>query len=132
LNPAFSTCFSGHLGFGSAVGSGDIICYVPAFDLSELMLSPEALRKFSQRYVWWKTPEEAAAYPMRVIAQVMNLGTFEDIRRLTAEVDEDSLRDILRHAEAGQFSERSWAYWHYRLGMAEVGRVPAMPKRKAG
>jgi hypothetical protein len=96
------------------------------------MLSAEALRKFAQRYVWWKTPDEAAVLPRRVIAQVMNIGTFEDICRLAAEVDDETLRDVLQHAEAGQFSQRSWAYWHYRLGLADVDRVPPMPVRKTG
>ena len=96
------------------------------------MLSAEALRTFAQRYVWWKTPDEVANSPRRVIARVMNFGTFEDIRRLAAEVDEETLRDVLQHAEAGQFSERSWAYWHYRLGLADVGQVPPMPARRVG
>jgi hypothetical protein len=96
------------------------------------MLSAEALRTFSQRYVWWKTPDETATSPRRLIAQVMNLGTFEDIRRLAAEVDEQTLREVLQQAEAGQFSERSWAYWHYRLGLADVDQVPPMPMRRVG
>ncbi len=32
--------------------------------------------------------------------------------------------------ETGQFNERSWAYWHYRLGLATLEQVPPMPVRK--
>ena len=37
------------------------------------------LRALAPRYVWWKTPDEAMEYPHRVAAQVMNLGTFDDL-----------------------------------------------------
>ncbi|MDR2845181.1 MAG: hypothetical protein LBV28_03705 [Puniceicoccales bacterium] len=36
-----------------------------------------ALRPFCH-YIWWKTPEEALAFPVLLVAQVMNIGTFED------------------------------------------------------
>ena len=45
------------------------------------------------------------------------------------ESKEDLVREVLSHAEAGQFDERSWAYWHYRLGLARVGHVPPLPVR---
>jgi len=68
--------------------------------------------------------------PERVIAQVMNIGDFADVQLLANQVGNDVLREVLAHAQAGQFNERSWAYWHYRLGMAEVGQVPALPVRR--
>lgn len=68
--------------------------------------------------------------PKRVIAQVMTLGTFDDVRRLMSTVDEDALRDVLASAEAGWFDERSWHYWHYKLSVAELGKVPPLPKRE--
>jgi hypothetical protein len=39
-------------------------------------------------------------------------------------VGEDELRRALRDAEAGQFDDRSWHYWHYRLGLAEGDVAP--------
>jgi hypothetical protein len=42
----------------------------------------ERLRPFATRYVWWKTAEEALQYPERLVAQVMNIGSFEDLQRL--------------------------------------------------
>lgn len=91
----------------------------------------DALLKYlAGKYVWWKTPDEAARMPERVAAQVMNLGDYEDVQKLVKQTGDDYLRDVLRHAEIGQFNARSWAYWHYRLGMAEPGQVPSMPKRR--
>ncbi len=90
------------------------------------------LQRLAARYVWWKTPEEAMLYPDRVAAQVMTLGTFEDLTEMVEVTGEDYLRKVLQQAEAGQLNTRSWHYWHYRLGLAEYGRipVPSMPVRK--
>jgi len=88
------------------------------------------LKRLASKYVWWKTPDEAICLPERVIAQVMNIGDYADVQMLIAQVGDQALRDVLIHAEAGQFSERSWAYWHYRLGLAGVDQVPALPVRR--
>jgi hypothetical protein len=47
-------------------------------------------------------------------------------------VGEAFLREVLRNAEAGQLNERSWHFWHYRLGLAVYGDrpVPPIPVRK--
>lgn len=89
----------------------------------------DALKPLAAKYVWWKTPDEAVCMPERVMAQVMNIGDYADVQAFAAHVGDEVLREVLRHAEAGQFSERSWAYWHYRLGLADVDRVPALPTR---
>ena len=92
----------------------------------------ERLRLFATRYVWWKTAEEALRYPERLVAQVMNIGSFADLQRLDEMVGEDGLRLVLSQAEAGQFTPRSWHYWHYRLGLSRPGEVPPLPIRKTG
>jgi hypothetical protein len=90
------------------------------------------LRTLAARYVWWKTPDEAMEFPDRVAAQVMNLGTFEDLTAMVEATGEDYLRGVLDRAGAGQLDERSWHYWHYRLGLARYGTkpVPPSPVRK--
>lgn len=88
------------------------------------------LAEMAQKYIWWLTPAEATAFPARVLAQVMNLGELEDTRRVAAAWGTDRLRSVVRRAEAGQFNARSWHYWHYRLGLAEAGRVPPLPVRR--
>jgi len=92
----------------------------------------EALKSLASKYVWWKTPDEAVSMPQRVIAHVMNIGDYADVQALADQVGDDVLRDVLSHAEAGQFNERSWSYWHYRLGLASVDQVPALPVRRFG
>ena len=65
----------------------------------------------------------------RVIAQVMNIGDYADVLKLVNAVGEDVLRDVLENAQAGQFNERSWHYWHYRLGLSKLDEVPPLPVR---
>jgi hypothetical protein len=98
-------------------------------------LTPEAssgLRALAGKYVWWKTPDEAVAMPQRVIAQVMNIGDYEDVQAMANQLGDERLRDALLQAEAGQFNERSWAYWHYRLELVGVDQVPPLPVRSFG
>lgn len=95
-----------------------------------IQIDPEILKPFASKYIWWKTPDEAVTMPERVIAQVMNIGDYSDVQLLAAQVGDEILREVLKYAEAGQFNERSWAYWHYRLGLSSVGHVPPLPVRK--
>jgi hypothetical protein len=92
-------------------------------------INPQFLRKMAKKYIWWKTPDDAIARPVDVMAQVMNIGEFDDVVLLTRYLDEPCLREILQKAEAGQFNERSWSYWHYRLGLAASAPVPSLPVR---
>ena len=88
------------------------------------------LADLAAKYLWWLTPVEATAMPARVVAQVMHLGDYADVQRLAQAVGDDYLKAVLVHADAGLFDDRSWAYWHYRLGLAEPEQVPPLPKRK--
>jgi len=95
-------------------------------------LDTELLHRLASKYLWWKRPEDAALAPERVAAQVMNVGDYDDVQELASRAGDDYMRDVIAHAEIGQFNERSWAYWHYRLGLAKLGHVPPLPSRKLG
>jgi hypothetical protein len=88
------------------------------------------LEKFARKYIWWKTPEDATAWPDRIVAQVMNIGDYDDVQSLVYQAGVPYLREVLRHAEVGQFNARSWTYWHYRLGLSDPDKVPALPERR--
>lgn len=82
------------------------------------------------KYIWWEPPAEAVQRPQRVIAQVMNLGDFDDVRKLLGVAGEKALRSALQDAEPGWFNIRSWHYWHFALGMTKYNQsVPPMPSR---
>ena len=88
------------------------------------------LLELAKRYTWWLVPEEAMDYPQRVIARIMDMGTFEDIHELVSIVGEDSLRQVLQNAEAGQFRPRSWSFWQYLLNGLADNAVPPLPIRR--
>ncbi len=90
----------------------------------------DAVTPFAAKYIWWKTRDEALEIPERVIAQVMNLGDYDDVQALSASVGDDVFRDVLTHAEIGQFSGRSWVYWHIRLGLSSFRNIPPQPVRR--
>jgi hypothetical protein len=46
-----------------------------------------------------------------VIAQVLELGTFEDGQRLRQSLGDGRLAQVLQRAEPGWLSPRSWTYW---------------------
>ena len=87
------------------------------------------LVKLAAKYVWWKRHQDDVERPERVVAQVMNIGDYQDVQDLVKVIGDAYLKGVLANAEAGQFNERSWAYWHYRLGLAKPGEVPPMPQR---
>lgn len=89
----------------------------------------EILQQLARKYIWWKSPDEALRMPQRIIAQVMNLGDYEDVQILASQLGDEMLCEALARAEAGQFDKRSWTYWHYRLGLAELDEVPPLPAR---
>lgn len=45
--------------------------------------------------------------PERIVAQVMNIGDYDDVQALTTLADDDYLHAVRRQAEIGQFTPRS-------------------------
>ena len=88
------------------------------------------VRRIAARYVWWQQPGDAPHDTRRLLAQVMDIGTHSDAEALRDTVGDPALRQVLRSAEPGWFSPRSWHYWHYALGLAEFGDVPDLPRRR--
>ncbi len=87
------------------------------------------LRAMAHKYVWWLSPRDALAQPDLVITQVMELGDYDDACLLEAALGRGALVRALAHAGPGRLSARSWAHWHYRLGLARPGHVPPLPRR---
>ena len=92
--------------------------------------SPIFMKRMAQRYIWWQPPGVSVADPRRVIAQVMDIGTLEDIQALSETVGRNTLAAVLNHALPGWFRPKSWAFWHNALGLATLGDIPPVPARK--
>lgn len=85
------------------------------------------MHELARRYVWWKAPEQTLERPAYLLCQLMQLGTYEDVRDALADVGEPAFRAALDAAPPGVLDERSWNYWHLRLhGHAP----PPMPTRQ--
>ncbi len=93
-------------------------------------MDQELLKRLAAKYIWWKSPEDAVAYPHRIMAQVMNMGDFDDVCELTEAVGDAGLREVVCSAEAGEFNLRSWHYWHHRLGLSDGEKIPPLPQRR--
>jgi len=88
------------------------------------------LARLAARYCWDMTPSQAAAYPDRVILRTMDLGTLQDIIALEQCFGHSGLAEVLARATAGALKPRSWAFWHYRLGLVPPGHaIPPQPAR---
>ena len=67
----------------------------------------------------------------RVIAQAMNLGTFDDIVVLEQTLGKGRLIEVMLGAEPGWFSDRSWELWRGRLSLAAGGAIPEEAPRRS-
>lgn len=87
--------------------------------------APDLVR-LARRLFWWKSPEEALRWPGRLLAQVMTLGSWDDIQVARRHWSEEEFREVLRRPPPGVFDRRSWTYWHLMLGLEPV---PPLPRR---
>jgi hypothetical protein len=92
-------------------------------------VSAAVLGQFCRKYLWWE-PVGAPFSEDRVIAQTMNLGTYDDILLLEQTVGRPRLVKIMRSAEPGWLSERSWEFWRGRLSFATGETIPNEPPRR--
>jgi len=98
--------------------------------LSTPVIADTAWLRLAKRYLWWQTPTESMLRPHRVMAQVMNLGTLQDVTILRGLTDKETLRQVLANASVGEFSDRSWHFWHQMLGDEDLVEVPALPQQR--
>ncbi len=96
------------------------------------MQSPpeDLIETLGRKYMWWGPAGDRPHPPARIIAQVMNLGTYEDIRQLESAVPPERLAGIMRNAQPGWFSGRSWEFWRGRLSASGL-TVPDEPPRRS-
>jgi hypothetical protein len=94
-------------------------------------ISGETIAGFGLKYLWWKPPGEQPHSEDRIIAQTMNLGTYDDILLLEQTVGKPRLVEIMLHAEPGWISDRSWEFWRGRLSFATGVPIPNRAPRRA-
>ena len=87
--------------------------------------------ELARKYLWWKPVGGGHHSDERIIAQAMNLGTFDDIRRLERAFGPHRLAQVMIEAAPGWFSDRSWEFWRGRLSLALGTALPEEPPRRS-
>ncbi len=84
-----------------------------------------------RKYLWWDAVGDDPHSENRIIAQAMNLATYDDILVLEQMVGKHRLVEIMLQAEPGWLSDRSWEFWRGRLSPAAEGGIPEEPPRRS-
>jgi hypothetical protein len=91
----------------------------------------ELLARLAPRYVWWELEGPPAEQRLRTLAQIMDLGTYDDIRAVEAAFEPAELIEVMALAQPGWFSPRSWEFWRGRLALTAENSVPIKPPRRS-
>ena len=93
-------------------------------------VATDLIVELGRKYLWWEPIGDEPHSEERVIAQAMNLGTFDDIRRLEKTLGTDRLAKVMLQAEPGWISDRSWEFWRGRLSIALGRELPEEAPRR--
>jgi hypothetical protein len=107
-------------------------CYIEnmnAFDANSLPTDLAA--ELESRFFWWEPVGLQARSHARILAQAMNLASFDDVRRLEKTLGPDRLAEAMLEAEPGWINERSWEFWRGRLALATGRTMPDAPPRRS-
>ena len=81
----------------------------------------------ARRIIWFESPAEALADPVRFMAYAMASAKHEDMKVLRRHVSDQDFREALDKAPPGIIDPRSWAYWNSKMGRYPP---PQPPRRK--
>ena len=100
-------------------------------DGGEPLAVAHLLSELEDKYFWWEPVSAVPRSPERILAQAMDLACFADIARMERIIGVRRLLGIMRGAQPGWFSERSWELWRGRLARATGDVIPEEPPRRA-
>ena len=88
------------------------------------------LKEWARNYCWDMDPKDALSSRERVVRRVMDLGVLRDVVSLERMFPREDIVMALKNAPPGALRPRSWAFWHYRLGLVSPGEdAPPEPTR---
>ena len=94
-------------------------------DLERRLQADHRARIMAKKYVWWQSPKRTLTDGRLLLAQMMTLGTADDVRWLVSVASNEDLLGVLDDPPVGVFNRRSWAFWHLRLGREVIPDLPA-------
>lgn len=107
-------------------------CYVEDMDASEVDGLPGDLaNQLERRFFWWDPVGPQPRSHARILAQAMDLASFDDVRQLEKALGSHRLVEAMLSAEPGWISERSWEFWRGRLTLATGRAMPEAPPRRS-
>ena len=92
-----------------------------AFDAGGL--TTDLATELETRFFWWEPVGLQPRSHARILAQAMDLASFDDVRRLEKRLGPHRLAEVMLKAEPGWISERSWEFWRGRLPIDVVCQV---------
>ena len=90
-----------------------------------------AILDLAPRIIWFESPHEALAEPIRFLAYAMTYARHEDMSEIRKHISDADLLEALEFAPPGIIDPRSWAYWNSKLGRYPAPPMPERPFRKA-
>ncbi len=90
----------------------------------------DVITDLGRKYLWWAPVGSQPHSEDRIIAQTMNLGTYDDILLLEKTVGNARLVEVMLRAEPGWINDRSWEFWRGRLSFATGAAIPDKAPRR--
>ena len=90
-------------------------------------LPADLAAELERRFFWWEPVGSQPRSHARILAQAMNLASFDDVRRLEKTLGPLRLAKAMCEAEPGWINERSWEFWRGRLALATGHTIPDAP-----
>ena len=93
-------------------------------------LPSDLAAELERKFFWWEPVGAQPRSDVRILAQAMDLASFDDVLRLERILGPDRLAAAMIAVEPGWISERSWEFWRGRLQLATGRMLPAAPPRR--
>lgn len=87
----------------------------------------DRFRDSARRLIWWMKPDEALEQPLRLVVQIMDIGSLSNLRLLQKEFTDTELINVLTDAPPGVLSARSLRFWQVVLKKQTQNRNHAPP-----
>jgi hypothetical protein len=87
---------------------------------------PSKVEAWARKYLWWEPAGAATRRPETLLCQLMQLGTWEDVKEARRVFGDAAFKAALESAPPGVLDAKSWHYWRsfFRLAPREQPRRP--------
>ena len=92
--------------------------------VSDKETDSERMAAIARRVCWWEPADVTLGNTPLFLCRVMVLGTWEGVCVAIDCYGREAFGKALRSAPPGLFDYRSWHYWHHRLGLLPIPKLP--------